>query len=102
MYSPILRELSNSFIKNENLVLPILLEKNFEQKIYFCLSKMRSILFFDLTWTEIFSISCKKFKIFLFILFEKRLLAQGIRRPKVADSFLTTWLIIIRNRYYIR
>ena len=44
------------------------------------------------TWTEItgiiFSTSCKKFKIFPFILFEKRWLAQGIRRPKAADSLL--------------
>ena len=38
-----LLELSNPFNKNENLVLPILIEKNFEQKIYFCLLKMRSI-----------------------------------------------------------
>ena len=46
--------------------------------------------FFDLTWTEIteiiFSTSCKKFKIFPFIIFEKRQLAQGIRRPKAAES----------------
>ena len=35
-------ELLDPFIKNENLVLPILIEKNFEQKIYFCLLKMRS------------------------------------------------------------
>ena len=34
----------------------------------------------------IFSISCKKFKIFPFILFEKIRLAQGIRRPKAADA----------------
>ena len=32
-------------IKNENSVLPILIEKNFEQKIYFSLLKMRSIFF---------------------------------------------------------
>ena len=31
------------FIKNENSVLPILIEKNFEQKIYFCLLKKRFI-----------------------------------------------------------
>ena len=37
--------LSDPFIKNENSVLPILIEKNFEQKIYFCLLKMRSIFF---------------------------------------------------------
>ena len=58
--------------------------------------KIRSIFFkegksnfFDQTWTEIteiiFSISGKKFKIFSFILFEKRRLAQGIRWLKVAD-----------------
>ena len=91
-----LLELSDPFIKNENSVLPILIEKNFEQKIYFCLLKMSSIYFnegksnfFDWTWTEnteiIFSTSCKKFKIFPFILFEKRRLAQGICRPKAAD-----------------
>ena len=34
----------------------------------------------------IFSTSCKKFKIFPFILFEKRRLAHGIRRTKAADS----------------
>ena len=38
-------ELWDSFIKNENSVLPILIEKNFEQKIYFCLLKMSSIFF---------------------------------------------------------
>ena len=57
---------------------------------------MRSIFFkeksnfFESTWTEIteiiFSTLCKKFKIFLFILFEKSRLAQGIRRPKATDS----------------
>ena len=36
-------ELSDPFIKNENSVLPILIEKKFEQKIYFCLLKIRSI-----------------------------------------------------------
>ena len=40
-----LLELSGQFIKNENSVLPILIEKSFEQKIYFCLLKMRSIFF---------------------------------------------------------
>ena len=40
-----LLELSDPFIKNENSVLPILIEKNFQQKIYFCLLKMRSTLF---------------------------------------------------------
>ena len=34
----------------------------------------------------IFSTSCKKFKIFPFILFEIRRLAQGIRWPQLADS----------------
>ena len=34
-----LLELSDPFIKNENSVLPILIAKNFEQKIYFCLFK---------------------------------------------------------------
>ena len=40
-----LLKLADPFIKNENRVLPILLKKNFEQKIYFCLLKMRSISF---------------------------------------------------------
>ena len=40
-----LLKLSDLFIKNENSVFPILIEKNFEQKIYFCLLKMRSIFF---------------------------------------------------------
>ena len=40
-----LLELSDPFIKNENSVLPILIEKNFEQKIHFCLLKLRSVLF---------------------------------------------------------
>ena len=92
-----LLKLSHPFIKNKNSVLPILIEKIFEQKIYFCLLKMRFIFFtegksnfFYLTWTEIteiiFSTLCKKFKIFPFILFEKSRLAQGIRQPKAADS----------------
>ena len=38
-------ELSDPFIENENSVLPILIEINFEQKIYFCFLKMRSIFF---------------------------------------------------------
>ena len=38
-------ELSDPFIKNENSVLPILIEKNSNQKIYFCLLKMRPIFF---------------------------------------------------------
>ena len=37
--------MSNPFIKNENSVLPILIERNFQQKIYFCLLKMRSIIY---------------------------------------------------------
>ena len=40
-----LLELSDSFIKNENSVLSILIEKNVEQKIYFCLSKIRFKIF---------------------------------------------------------
>ena len=40
-----LLELSDPFIKNENSVFAILIEKNFQQKIYFCLLKMRSIFF---------------------------------------------------------
>ena len=40
-----LLELSDPFIKNENSVLPISIEKNFQQKIYFCLLKIRTILF---------------------------------------------------------
>ena len=38
-------ELSDPFMKHENSVLPILIEKYFEQKIYSCLLKMRSIFF---------------------------------------------------------
>ena len=38
-------DLSDPFIKNENSVWPILIEKNFEQKIYFRLLKMRSVFF---------------------------------------------------------
>ena len=76
-------ELSDPFIKNENSVLPILIEKNFDQKIYFCLLKMRT--FFFKKGNPIFSIELvqrlpksffltwfKKFKIFPLILFEKR------------------------------
>ena len=37
-----LLEYSDPFIKNENSVLPISIDKNFEQKIYFCLLKIRS------------------------------------------------------------
>ena len=40
-----LLELLDPFIKNESSVLPILIEKNFEQKIFLCLLKMRSIFF---------------------------------------------------------
>ena len=46
--------------------------------------------FIDQTWTEIpeiiFSTLYKKSNIFPVILFAKRRLAQGIRRPKAADS----------------
>ena len=38
-------ELSDPFVKNKNSVLPILIEVNFEQKIYFCLLQMRPIFF---------------------------------------------------------
>ena len=38
-------ELSDPFIESENLVSPILIEKNFKQKIYFCLLKIRFIFF---------------------------------------------------------
>ena len=40
-----LLELSDPFIKNENSVLPILIKKNFVQKIYFCILKIKSIFF---------------------------------------------------------
>ena len=40
-----LLELSDPFVKNENSVLPILIQKNFKHKIYFCLLKIRSIFF---------------------------------------------------------
>ena len=89
----------------------MLIEKNFEQKIYFCLLKMKSIFFkegksyfFDQIGTEItdiiFSTSCKKFKIFPFIIFEKRRLAQGIRRPKATDS-PNALLLFHKRRYEI-
>ena len=42
-----LLELLDPFIKNENAVLPISIEKNFEQKMDFCLLKMRSIFFLN-------------------------------------------------------
>ena len=100
-----LLKLSDPFIKNENSVLAILIEKNFEQKTYFCLLRMRSTFFkeksnfFNYPWIKIteiiFSTSCRKFKFFPFIIFEKKRLAQGIRRPKAADSPLYpshTWI----------
>ena len=40
-----LLELSDPYMKNKNWVLPIVIEKSFEQQIYFCLLKMRSIFF---------------------------------------------------------
>ena len=40
-----LLELSDQFIKNDHSPLPILIEKNLEQKIYFCLLKLKSIFF---------------------------------------------------------
>ena len=40
-----LLKLSDPFLKNENSVFPILMEKNFEQKIYVYPFKMRSIFF---------------------------------------------------------
>ena len=40
-----LLKLSDLFIENDNSVLPILIEKNFKQKIYCCLLKIRSISF---------------------------------------------------------
>ena len=99
MYSLIyLLKLYDSFLKNENPILQILIEKTFEQKIYFCTVKMRSFLkewksnFSDQTWIETtettFSTSCKKFKIFPFVLFETGdwPKAYAARRPKAVDS----------------
>ena len=40
-----LLQLSDLFLKNENSVLRIWIEKNFKQKIYFCFLKIKSILF---------------------------------------------------------
>ena len=40
-----LLEYSDPFINNEISVLPILIEKNLSNKIYFCLLKMKSIFF---------------------------------------------------------
>ena len=101
-------ELSDLFIKNENSVLPIVIEKNFEQKnlllsleneVY--VFKRKEIQFFHLNLdrdTEIiFSTSCEKFKIFPFVLFENRRLAQGVRRTKAADSPLCKKL---KNRIF--
>ena len=101
--------------------MPFFIEKNFQQKIYFCLLKMRSIVFkrenpiFSIKLgprlpKSFFSTSCKNFKIFPFILFEKRRLAQGIRQPKAVDSplYISEWIginmiglewISIRNFY---
>ena len=72
-------------MKNENSVMPILIEKNFEQKIYFCLLKMRSI--FLKKGNPIFSIKLHVIKIqdFSFHTFWKKTiglrhtLAQGCR-----------------------
>ena len=41
---------------------------------------------FMLIFKHLFFTVYKKFKIFHFILFEKRCLAHGIRQPKTADS----------------
>ena len=79
MYSLKFIELSGSFIKNENSFLPILIKKNFKQKIYFCLLKIRSIFFKE---------GKSNFFDFFFYNFEKRRLAQGIRRPKAANCRL--------------
>ena len=51
-------EFSDPFIKNENSVLPILIEKNLEQKMYFCLLKIRPIFF--LKGNPIFSIKLEQ------------------------------------------
>ena len=85
-------ELSDRFIKNENSVLPIFIEKNFVKKLLLsvenevCFLKKENPIFPIKFWQIIFSTSCKKFKIFPFVLFEKRRLAQVIRRPKAVDS----------------
>ena len=96
------------------LVLPIFIEKKFEQKIYFSLLKIKSIFFkegksnfFYSNSTEIteiiFSTSRKKFKIFLFILFEKKKTigprhtpVQGCRLSSIFDHSI----LIYRHRWH--
>ena len=77
-----------------------------KMKIQFCQFQSRKIFnkkFTFVPWNEVYFFqrrkiqffrltSCKKFKIFPFILFKKRQLAQGIRWPKAADSpLLEAW-----------
>ena len=83
-----------------NSVLPIVIKKNFEQNIYFCLLKIKFIFFrskiqffrlnSDKDYRNHLSTLRKKFKIFLSILFEKRRFAQDVRWPKASDSPLFT------------
>ena len=101
-----LLKLSDPFIKNENSVLPILIQINFEQKIYFCLLKMRCIFLIEeksnfcyLTWTEItkiiFSTSCRNSRFFLSYFLKKEDLPKvyaGSRLPVLPYIHLPVFL----------
>ena len=82
-----LLKLSDPFIKNKNAVLPILIEKSVEQKIYFCLLKMRSIFFKN--GNPIFSNKL-----------EQRLLKSFSLLQKIQNfSFHTFWKETIGSRH---
>ena len=95
-----LLELSDPFIKNENSVLPIWLEKNFEQKITFVswkyglfLKKRKPIFSIKLGQRLLKSFSqlhVKNSRFFLLYFLKTKRLAKDIRRPKAADSPLLT------------
>ena len=95
-----LLELLDPFIKNENSVLPILIEKNFEQKMYFCLLKMRSIffkegksIFFDWTWTELikifFQLHVKNSRFFLSYFLKKDDWSEAYAGPRLLSGSCT-------------
>ena len=94
----------------ETSVSTILIDKNFQQVIYFWLLEMGPIFFkegksnfCDYTWIEITEIiSSTSCKIFPFILFEKRRLTEGIRRPKAADSPLILSNFVNLHLYFLR
>ena len=98
--------MSDPLIKNENSVLPILIEKNFNQKIYFCFLKMRFFLkkgnpiFLIKFWQIskiIFSTSCKKFNFSFHNFWKKTIaprhtLAQGCRLSTVLEFWKKGYL----------